>query len=76
MLDSVALMLSFAPELRRSPRELLVLSAGSIGTFDEYIVLRIVRYLNCPRGIYEVSPFSNQAEELLSKAFSHLEFWT
>jgi hypothetical protein len=53
-----------------------VISAGSIGTFDKYVVLRIGRYLNCPRGIYEVSSFSNQVEELLSKAFSQLEFWT
>ena len=53
-----------------------VVGAGSVGTFDEFIVLWIVRHSNSPPGIYEVCPLSKQVEELPSEALSNLEFGT
>lgn len=49
-----------------------VVGTGSIGTFDKHIVLWIVRYLNCPHGIYEMSSLSDQVEKLLPRSLSNL----
>ena len=47
---------------------------GSIGTLEKHIILRIARNLHGPRRSYKMGPSSNEVEELLSEAFSNLEF--
>jgi len=44
-----------------------VVGTGSIGAFDEFIVVGIVRHLYSPHRIYKVCPFSMQVEELPPK---------
>src|SRR5271157_3561533 len=68
----------FLPESREMPLVAghQIVSTGSIGTLQEYIVIGVTCHFKASRRGHDITVVLDKLHQLLAKAFANLQFWT